>query len=212
MRGFAIFLCISTMLFACKKQPESNRLKGPLTACFNVPIDTLYVGDTLIIGNCSVNADSFLFDFGDGASSRLPDPTHVFSRSGSYAVTLRASNAGQSDSITKLIKVNSAIPAGLPWRYFTSGSNTDSMRFEGRGRGEFTIRGYAFVLGYVVVNGIFAEHDSFTFHYSDSQLYLNGNGSFLHSDSIVNMQYTMVVQQQNGNPQISQGAFYGFRR
>ena len=44
--------------------------------------------------NQSLNADSWLWDFGDGQTSTLENPVHAFSASGSYTVKLTATNTG----------------------------------------------------------------------------------------------------------------------
>jgi len=50
--------------------------------------------------NESTNADTYLWDFGDGSTSTLEDPAHVYTDSGSYNVTLITTNAaGCSDTL-----------------------------------------------------------------------------------------------------------------
>ncbi|MCW3102574.1 MAG: hypothetical protein JWO09_1014 [Bacteroidetes bacterium] len=50
--------------------------------------------------NESTNAASYLWDFGDGSTSTLQDPVHVYADSGSYNVTLITTNAaGCSDTL-----------------------------------------------------------------------------------------------------------------
>lgn len=44
---------------------------------------------------------SWAWDFGDGDSSTVRQPTHIYTEKGSYTVTLTASNDEGSDSITK---------------------------------------------------------------------------------------------------------------
>lgn len=52
--------------------------------------------------NSSTNADSYTWLFGDGGSSSLQNPTHQYSVSGNYTVTLIAhSNSGCNDTIAK---------------------------------------------------------------------------------------------------------------
>jgi PKD repeat protein len=51
----------------------------------------------------SNNPTSWLWDFGDGSSSTLQNPTHVYSSSGSHGVTLSVKNAGGSDSLSQVV-------------------------------------------------------------------------------------------------------------
>jgi gliding motility-associated-like protein len=54
--------------------------------------------------NQSVQADNFLWNFGDGTTSKLKEPQHVFGDYGSYTVTLIASStSGCSDTTKKTI-------------------------------------------------------------------------------------------------------------
>ena len=63
--------------------------------------------------NLSINADSFLWNFGDGTISNLRDPTHIFQKSGDYLITLLA--WGKScqkglDTFQVVISINLFIP------------------------------------------------------------------------------------------------------
>jgi PKD repeat protein len=55
---------------------------------------------------------SWLWDFGDGATSSAQHPVHVYTTPGLYSVTLTASNAGGSDTFTRtdLIAVQAPLP------------------------------------------------------------------------------------------------------
>ena len=78
-------------------------------------------GDTLSFTNSSNLADDFLWDFGDGSTSMLNNPTHVYNISGNYVVKLYAtSTEGCVDSTTSNITV--LIP---PTANFTT--STDSI-------------------------------------------------------------------------------------
>ena len=59
------------------------------------------IGDTLIINDLSAgDINSWLWDFGDGNLSDLPDPVHVYSQSGEYTMTLVVTDqSGCSDTI-----------------------------------------------------------------------------------------------------------------
>ncbi len=63
---------------------------------------------TVQFTNQSVNATEFLWDFGDGNTSTVFEPTHTFANPGVYTVRLRAANPGlcnMSDETTRVIHV-----------------------------------------------------------------------------------------------------------
>lgn len=53
--------------------------------------------------NNSAHADSFYWDFGDGNTSRDPQPAYHYAMGGSYLVSLVASRCGQHDTMTQSI-------------------------------------------------------------------------------------------------------------
>jgi uncharacterized repeat protein (TIGR01451 family) len=65
--------------------------------------------------NYSFNATSCRWDFGDGSGSYEENPSHLYSNSGVYTVTLTASNPGGSDILIKpaYITVHDAPSAGF---------------------------------------------------------------------------------------------------
>lgn len=56
-------------------------------------------------GNRSGNADSYLWSFGDGQTSELAQPTHIFGKPGEYNVSLVASNQTASSAMVKTVTV-----------------------------------------------------------------------------------------------------------
>ena len=50
----------------------------------------------------TLNITSWLWDFGDGSTSSVQNPTHVYSAVGTYSVSLTATSAGGSDAVTLL--------------------------------------------------------------------------------------------------------------
>jgi PKD repeat protein len=55
--------------------------------------------------NTSTNADSYLWDFGDGNTSTLSAPTHIFNGAGVYQVKLVAYNQHGSDTVVLPITI-----------------------------------------------------------------------------------------------------------
>ncbi len=69
----------------------------------DVPVaDFTYVDNELIVSftNTSVDATTYMWYFGDGNSTNMPDPTHVYPGVGLYTVMLIASNNCGSDTTT----------------------------------------------------------------------------------------------------------------
>jgi len=74
--------------------------------------------------NTSSNSDSYFWRFGDGATSSAANPTHDYLRNGDYEITLTASNACGSETVTQLLTV-----AELPQIDFTSSKESDCQYF-----------------------------------------------------------------------------------
>ncbi|HMQ88922.1 MAG TPA: PKD domain-containing protein [Flavilitoribacter sp.] len=80
---------------------------APEEACINTPVT---------LTNTSCNATVFHWDFGDGTTSDLEDPTKTYTAPGNYTVTLTVTNTtcGSSDTETRMIRV-----VGYPEASFT---------------------------------------------------------------------------------------------
>ena len=76
---------------ACFTAPETLQAKMPLT----------------FTSDCSANAASYLWDFGDDGTSTEPDPVHTFAVAGKYTVTLTVKNQkGEKHSTTSVIEID----------------------------------------------------------------------------------------------------------
>jgi plastocyanin len=62
-------------------------------------------GMTVSFTNTSTNGTSYAWDFGDGITSTLQSPSHTYTASGSYTVTLIATNNCDADTITQNITI-----------------------------------------------------------------------------------------------------------
>ncbi len=65
-------------------------------------------GSTVDFNNTSTNATSYEWDFGDGNTSSLPDPSYSYTAAGSYTVVLTAINDCGSVSFSQEIEIESA--------------------------------------------------------------------------------------------------------
>lgn len=86
MKKVILLLALAFIAVACDKD-EEGVTPG---ACFSVnsPQPTIYVGDPVEFINCSTDAESYSWDFGDGSTSTEKDPTHAFDESKTFEVVL----------------------------------------------------------------------------------------------------------------------------
>jgi YVTN family beta-propeller protein len=78
----------------------------------------------------SQNANSWAWDFGDGATSIVRNPTHIYSVAGSYTVNLTVGNGSYTNSKTAIITITQEPPIANvgPYAYITNThSNTISI-------------------------------------------------------------------------------------
>ena len=85
----------------------------PPVVAFSSNTTTIDQGHEIIFSDQSTNSPtSWLWDFGDGNTSTVQNPTHTYLTAGTFTVTLTATNSFGSDTVIKqdLITVNSAVP------------------------------------------------------------------------------------------------------
>ncbi len=95
---------LAIMLNSCKKAAD----KVAPTACFSInPASDIHTGATVTFNSdCSENADTFSWDFGDGQNSTDASPTHVYSNAGDFTVKLTVkTSSGLSNSTSQTITV-----------------------------------------------------------------------------------------------------------
>lgn len=120
-RIVAIIATVLT-LQSCSKSSDSSTTPAPVAA-FTFTASGTVAPETVTFTNSSSNATSYSWSFGDGTTSTQASPSHVFTTSGSYTVTLTAINAGGSNQTSQTVNVGTAVAA--PVASFTySGANT----------------------------------------------------------------------------------------
>lgn len=94
-------------LNGCRAQVTKNVVIHPLPLpSFQVRPGRFCVENPVQFANTSTGATSYLWLFGDGFSSNAPNPSHVYTRGGTYTVRLIArSAAGCTDLISRSIEV-----------------------------------------------------------------------------------------------------------
>ena len=75
---------------------------GPPTAAFDASPNL----DTLFLTNNSIDADTYLWNFGDGNTDTSPNPLpHIYAQDGTYTVSLTATNACGSNTTSTQISI-----------------------------------------------------------------------------------------------------------
>jgi len=84
---------------------------SPPVANFSWTPSLVYVGKTVSFKDTSTGSPtSWAWVFGDGGTSTLQNPTHIYNAKGVYNVKLTATNSEGSNSATKSITVRSTFP------------------------------------------------------------------------------------------------------
>ncbi|MCF8371808.1 MAG: PKD domain-containing protein [Bacteroidales bacterium] len=93
----------------------------PVIANFEASDTIIMANHTIHFTDLSIGSPvSWLWDFGDGTTSNLQNPDHVYQNTGNYTVSLTVSNNFSTDSIEKINKIY-VIPAG--WYVSNTGIN-----------------------------------------------------------------------------------------
>jgi len=109
-------------------------------ACFTVEEKTVTVNTEVTFTNCSKNATSYLWEFGDDSTSTKANPVHTYKEPGEYTVTLTATNEHSSKETSQTLTVESVqavlstgfedgvIPEG--WMTIDSGDNAGTWAID----------------------------------------------------------------------------------
>lgn len=62
--------------------------KKVVVSCFGVSSYAVKVGEPVAFTNCSTNGESYIWSFGDGATSTEEAPSHTYTRLGTFEVTM----------------------------------------------------------------------------------------------------------------------------
>lgn len=98
-----IGLLVFGLLFSCSKEETT------VEACFNISNIIPKTDESIKFTNCSKNYDKVEWDFGDGSSSTISDPSHSYDKSGIYKVTLKVYKGSDSKTLTKTVGVNKSL-------------------------------------------------------------------------------------------------------
>lgn len=103
----------SLLLVSCSK--EKDNTPAPVASfTFTTPNEYIFGSDTVSFSNSSTNADTYLWEFGDGTTSTAVNPKKVFGDNPdaatnpcgyTFKVRLTASKGGKSDTTSRSISV-----------------------------------------------------------------------------------------------------------
>ncbi len=96
-KGAGVITIAFLFIVSCKKLPEP--------AFSFSPIDNPEAGETIQFTNESLDATSFSWEYGDGASSTLENPEHIYEEAGIFSVKLLALNESGEESIIQAITI-----------------------------------------------------------------------------------------------------------
>src|SRR5688572_16648116 len=96
-----VYVLFSVIIFlsACKKEE-----KDPFSS-FDYSSSKVYLNEDVIFTNKSIDAITYLWDFGDNTSSTEQNPKHAYTAVGNYTIKLTAKSESKSTSSTALITV-----------------------------------------------------------------------------------------------------------
>ena len=106
-------LLVATILVGCR--PEEPEEETP-TALFSFAQSDLKVTFT----NISKNAQSYIWAFGDGKTSKEKNPVHTYAKSGTYTVLLTATNITKTSTYEVTINLSKSAPQAK-FSYTTNG-------------------------------------------------------------------------------------------
>lgn len=105
---FPVTLIVTNTTTGCSKTLTQNIVVSDYTANMTIPASAC-VGTSIPFADAStVGANSWNWNFGDGQTSTLQNPTHVYASAGNYTVSLTSQNtvSGCTDNVTQNITIN----------------------------------------------------------------------------------------------------------
>ena len=99
-----------------KTQSKTITVNQSLTPSFTYTPSSPYAGQSVqFTDGSSGNPSSWQWNFGDGGTSNLKNPTHIYSSAGNYTVTLTVANNVESKSTSKTITVKPLVQADFTY-------------------------------------------------------------------------------------------------
>src|SRR5690606_35580996 len=92
-------------------------------------------GLSVVLTNNSINADSYLWNFGDGATSTEKNPTHNYGATGNFTISLKATNECGTTEFTMLIEISGSAPLAAFTANVNSGCVPCTVQFTDQAAG-----------------------------------------------------------------------------
>ena len=111
MKHLYTLLCCILLIYSCSKDSKDNDdpQTAELQACFEISKDTLSVGQTLEITDCSKGASSYAYNFGNGQTSAEVNPAVAYQEGGDFNIDLTVTNeAMETKTFSRQVHVTSA--------------------------------------------------------------------------------------------------------
>jgi hypothetical protein len=102
---FETILTTTILFFIISSCSKEDASLSP-TACFSTNSIYYKINDVVSFKNCSQNFDRVEWNFGDGSSSTLTEPSHVYEKKGTYEIILTLYKGNTSSKISKKIFVS----------------------------------------------------------------------------------------------------------
>lgn len=101
-----LFILLAVLYFSCEKSDDPIEDPNELKACFSYYLieQTFDLEDSVQFTNCSENATSYLWDFGDGTTSTEKEPKHTYGTDYPYIVKLTAINGDETDVLVDTVR------------------------------------------------------------------------------------------------------------
>ncbi len=97
MKRIVFFLCIALFINSCEEEEK------PI-ADFSIS-GLEEIGSPLAFKNESQNCNSYSWSFGDGTSSTIENPSHIYRERGTYSITLTAEGKNGTSVATKEVNI-----------------------------------------------------------------------------------------------------------
>ena len=101
-------LSFCVFLFGCSKSTTSSTTPLTPIASFTWQSSNLAAPSTVVFTNTSSNATNYSWTFGDGGTSSIKSPTHIYTTAGAFTVTLTSTGTGGTDTYSQTIIISNA--------------------------------------------------------------------------------------------------------